>query len=169
MRVFVTGASGYIGGSVAERLVRSGHAVLGLVRSKEKAPLLKERGIDPLVGNLEDWRILSDAAQEADAVIHSASADEAGSVFTLIGALERTGKSLIYTTGSAIVADSAGGEYASSGVFTEDTYFEPVPFRRPRVEMIRFVREASISKGVRSVVICPTMNLRHRSWVATRQ
>jgi len=53
MRVFVTGASGYIGGSVAERLVRSGRAVLGLVRSKEKAPLLKERGIDPLVGNLE--------------------------------------------------------------------------------------------------------------------
>ena len=53
--------------------------------------------------------------------------------------------------------DSAGGEYASSGVFTEDTYFEPVPFRRPRVEMIRLVREAGISKGIRAVVICPTM------------
>jgi len=157
MKVFVTGAAGYIGGSVADGLVRAGHAVLGLVRSKEQAPLLKERGIDPLVGNLEDWRILSDAAQAADAVIHAASADDADSVLTLVGALERTGKPLIYTTGSGIVADSAGGEYASDVVFTEDTYFEPVPFRRPRVEMIRFVREAAINKGIRSVVICPTM------------
>ena len=157
MKVFVTGATGYIGGSVAERLVRSGHAVLGLVRSKEKALLLKERGIDPLVGTLDDWNILSDAAWEADAVIHAASADHPGSVLTLVGVLERTAKPLIYTTGSGIVADFAGGEYASSVVFTEDTCFEPVPFRRPRVEMIRFVREAGISKGIRSVVICPTM------------
>lgn len=157
MKVFVTGATGYIGGSVAERLVRAGHVVLGLVRSKEKAPLLKERGIDPLLGSLDDWRILSDAAQAADAVVHSASADNAGSVLALVGALERTGKPLIYTTGSGIVADNAGGEYASSIIFTEDTYFEPVPFRRPRVELIRFVREAAINKGIRSVVICPTM------------
>jgi nucleoside-diphosphate-sugar epimerase len=157
MKVFVTGATGYIGGSVAERLVREGHTVLGLVRSKEKASRLKERGIDPLLGTLDDWRILFDAAQAADAVIHAASADDAGSVLTLVGALERTGKPLIYTTGSGIVADNAGGEYASSIVFTEDTYFEPVPFRRPRVEMIRFVRDAAISKGIRSVVICPTM------------
>jgi hypothetical protein len=44
-----------------------------------------------------------------------------GSVLTPIGALERSAKPLIYTTGSGIVADSAGREYASSVVFTEDT------------------------------------------------
>jgi hypothetical protein len=76
---------------------------------------------------------------------------------TLIAALERSGKALICTTGSGIVGDSAGGEYASSLVFTEDTYFEPVPFRRPRVAMNRFVREAAIDKGIRSVVVCPSM------------
>jgi len=157
MRIFVTGATGYIGGSVAERLVVSGHTVVGLVRSREKALLLKERGIDPIVGTLDDWGVLTDAAHAADAVIHAASADHPGSVLTLVGALERTAKPLIYTTGSGIVADSAGGEYASSGVLTEDAYFEPVPFRRPRVEIIRFVREASITKGIRTVVICPTM------------
>jgi nucleoside-diphosphate-sugar epimerase len=53
--------------------------------------------------------------------------------------------------------DSAAGEYASSVIFTEDSYFEPVPFRRPRVAMNRFVREAAIDKGIRSVVICPSM------------
>lgn len=76
---------------------------------------------------------------------------------TLITALERSGKTLLCTTGSGIVVDSAAGEYAGSVVYTEDTYFEPVPFRRPRVAMNRFVREAAIDKGIRSVVICPSM------------
>ena len=157
MKVFVTGATGYIGGSVAERLIASGYQVVGLVRSKEKVPLLKDRGIDPVVGTLDESEILTRAAQEADAVIHAASADHPGSVVTLVSALERSGKTLIYTTGSGIVADSADGDYASSVVFTDDTYFEPVPFRRPRVAMNRFVRAAAIDKGIRSIVICPSM------------
>ncbi len=81
----------------------------------------------------------------------------AGAVVTLIAALERSGKTLICTTGSGIVVDSADGEYAGSVVYAEDTYFEPVPFRRPRVAMNRLVREAAIDKGIRSVVICPPM------------
>jgi NAD(P)-dependent dehydrogenase (short-subunit alcohol dehydrogenase family) len=114
-KVFITGATGYIGGSVAERFLTAGHEVFGLVRSKEKPPLLKGRGIDPVVGTLDNWRVLSDAAQSSDAVIHAASADDAGSVLTLVGPLERTGKPLIYTTGSGIVADSANGEYPAKG------------------------------------------------------
>jgi len=157
MKVFVTGATGYIGGSVAERLIASGHQVVGLVRTAEKARLLKDRGIEPVLGTLDDSEIITNAAHAADAVIQAASADHPGSVVTLVAALERSGKTLICTTGSGIVADSADGEYASSVVFTEDTYFEPVPFRRPRVAMNYFVRQAAIDKGIRSVVICPTM------------
>jgi len=157
MKVFVTGATGYIGGSVAERLIASGHQVVGLVRTAEKARLLKDRGIEPVLGNLDDSEIITNAAHAADAVIHAASADHPGSVVTLVAVLERSGKTLICTTGSGIVADSAAGEYAGSVVFTEDTYFEPVPFRRPRVAMNYFVRQAAIDKGIRSVVICPTM------------
>ncbi len=157
MKVFVTGATGYIGGSVAQRLIASGHQVVGLVRSAESIPLLKDRGIESVLGSLDDPEIITNAAQEADAVIHAASADHPGAVVTLIAALERSGKTLICTTGSGIVADSADGEYAGSVVYTEDTYFEPVPFRRPRVAMNRLVREAAIDKGIRSVVICPSM------------
>lgn len=157
MKIFVTGATGYIGGSVAERLIASGHQVVGLVRSAESIPLLKDRGIESALGNLDDPEIITNAAQEADAVIHAASADHPGAVVTLIAALERSGKTLICTTGSGLVADSADGEYAGSVVYTEDTYFEPVPFRRPRVAMNRLVREAAIDKGIRSVVICPSM------------
>ncbi len=157
MKVFVTGASGYIGGSVAERLVAAGHTVTGLVRSEEKALPLKERGVEPVIGSLDDFAVLTQAAQAADAVIHAASADHADSVVTLIAALERTGKTLIHTTGSSIVADSAGGEFAGSVYFTEDTYSEPVPFRRPRVAVNRLVREAALDKGIRGIVICPPM------------
>ncbi|QHN05145.1 NAD-dependent epimerase/dehydratase family protein [Granulicella sp. WH15] len=157
MKVFVTGASGYIGGSVAERLMAAGHAVTGLVRSEEKALLLRERGVEPVIGSLDDFAVLTQAAQAADAVIHAASAEHADSVVTLIAALERTEKTLIHTTGSSIVADSAGGEFAGSVYFTEDTYSEPVPFRRPRVAINRLVREAALDKGIRGIVICPPM------------
>ena len=56
---------------------------------------------------------------------------------TLVTALERSGKLLIHTTGSAIVADHGDGEYASTVPLTEDAYFDPVPYRRPRVDMNR--------------------------------
>jgi nucleoside-diphosphate-sugar epimerase len=157
MRFFVTGASGYIGGSVAERLRASGHEVQGLVRSEEKARLLEERGITPILGTLDESAILTDAARHADAVIHAAHADHARAVETLVAALERSGKLLIHTSGSSIVADEAGGEYTSPVEFTEDTYFEPVPYRRPRVALNRFVRQAGIDKSIRAVVICPAM------------
>ena len=157
MKVFITGATGYIGGSVAHRLIELGHDVSGLVRSANKIPLLKERGIEPVLGTLDDPEILTHAADAADAVIHAASADHPGSVVTLVSALERSGKALIYTTGSDIVADSASGEHGEASVITDDSYFEPVPFRRPRVAMNRFVRQAAIDKGIRSIVICPSM------------
>jgi nucleoside-diphosphate-sugar epimerase len=157
MKVFVTGASGYLGGSVTEKLVAADHAVTGLVRNEEKASLLEARGIAPVLGTLDDPDILARAAQAADIVIHAASADHPASVVTLVTALERSGKTLIHTTGSAIVADHADGEYRTDTPLTEDDYFEAVPYRRPRVDMNRYVREAAIQKGVRAVVICPTM------------
>ncbi|GEM_PF-2198728 len=68
MRVFVTGAAGYIGGSVAEGLLARGHAVTGLVRTADRAALMAERGITPVIGTLESDEILTNAALEADAV-----------------------------------------------------------------------------------------------------
>jgi uncharacterized protein YbjT (DUF2867 family) len=57
MKLFVTGSSEYIGGSVAEKLCGSGHQALGLVRSEEKARLVKDRGIEPIIGTLDDTPI----------------------------------------------------------------------------------------------------------------
>ncbi len=157
MKIFITGAAGYIGGSVAEKLVAGGHMVSGLTRSEDKATRLKARGIEPVIGSLDDVAVLTAAAQAADAVIHAADADHAASVVTLVTALERSGKLFIHTTGSSIVADHADGDYAAVTPLTEDDYFDPVPFRRARVDINRYVRQAAIEKGVRTAVIAPAM------------
>ncbi|WP_454721212.1 MULTISPECIES: NAD-dependent epimerase/dehydratase family protein [Cupriavidus] len=157
MKIFITGAAGYIGGSVAAKLVAAGHDVTGLARSPQQVPLLEARGIRAVTGTLDDTEVLAAAARAADAVIHAANADHAGALMTLVAALERSGKLLIHTTGSAIVADHADGAYAAQTPLTEDDAFEPVAYRRPRVDMNRYVRQAAIEKGIRSVVVCPGM------------
>lgn len=157
MKFFITGAAGYIGGSVAQRLLSDGHDVTGLVRSREKAELLQNLGITPVIGSLDDAAVLTAAAQAADAVIHAADADHAASVETLVSALEHSGKLLIHTSGSSIVADHADGAFAATIPLSEDDWFAPVPFRERRIAMNRMVRTAAIDRGVRSVVIAPAM------------
>jgi nucleoside-diphosphate-sugar epimerase len=157
MKFFVTGASGYIGGSVARRLLDAGHQVAGLVRSEEKARLLKERGIELVSGTLDDAGILADAARRADAVINAASSDHRAAVEAFLAALARSGKLYVHTSGSSIVSDDARGDSANPVAFAEDTYFEPVPERRQRVALNRMIREAGIDRGVRTVIVCPPM------------
>lgn len=156
MQFFVTGATGFIGGSIAQKLIEAGHQVAGLTRSEEKGAALMARGFKPVVGSLGDTALLTAAAQAADAVIHAADADDEASLDVLLNALEGSGKLFIHTSGSSVIADDAQGADAGQE-FTEDTPFTPVPFREQRVAMNRRVREAGIDRAIRTVVICPGM------------
>ncbi|MEO6921825.1 MAG: NAD(P)H-binding protein [Collimonas sp.] len=63
MRVFITGASGFIGGSVAARFMREGYSVRGLVRTPEQVERLKAQGIEPVPGTLADAGIVGAIAR----------------------------------------------------------------------------------------------------------
>src|SRR5512142_393283 len=101
MKIFCTGASGYIGGSVAAHLAAAGHQVTGLVRSQEKADAIRARGIAPLMGTLDDAGTLVEAARAADVIVNAASADHEGAADALLGALAGSGKPFIHTSGSS--------------------------------------------------------------------
>lgn len=73
MRVFVTGATGYVGQAVAEAFRRRGHRVSGLVRSSEKGRILAAREIEPVIGGMQDPASYERAALAADVLVHCAA------------------------------------------------------------------------------------------------
>ncbi len=156
MNIFVTGATGYIGGTIARRLLDDGHRVRGLVRDTEKARGLASFGVEPVTGSLDDAAMLMAEARRADAVVNTANSDHRGAVEALLEGLAGSDKPFIHTSGSSILADDAHGDIASEKIYDEDTPFEPVPGKQSRVAIDRTIRDAS-RRGVRSIVVCPTM------------
>jgi nucleoside-diphosphate-sugar epimerase len=164
VRVFVTGVTGYIGGSIAARLVREGHRVVGLTRSADRVEALRGRGIEAVVGTLSDVDLVATAAASADAVINAADSDHRAVVEALIDALADTGKPLLHTSGSSIVGDDARG-HASDSVFTEATVrpggpWRPTPDKAARVAIDRLIVKAA-DRNVRSVVLCNSLIYGH--------
>jgi nucleoside-diphosphate-sugar epimerase len=157
MRIFLTGANGFIGGAVAAALIAAGHRVRGLVRSTAKAELVTAYGIDPVVGSLDDAALLQTEARAADATINTASSDHRGAVEALIAAMASSGKPLIHSSGTSIVADLAMGE-PSERIFYEAMPIEPLPERAARVAIDRLVLAAP---GIRSIVLCNAMIYGH--------
>lgn len=156
MNIFITGASGYIGGSVAAALIKKGHKVRGLTRSESVAEQLEAYGIDPVMGSLDDSELLMEQASKADAVINTANADHLGAVEALIAGLKDTGKVLIHTSGSSIIGDDARGDFCTDAVYSEDTPLVVDPRKQARRNIDLLVIEAS-KLNVRSSVIIPSL------------
>lgn len=156
MKLFITGAAGYIGGSIAARLVAQGHTVRGLLRDEAKAPALFACGIEPVIGSLDDEDVLAREAREADGVVNTANADHLASLQVMIAALEGSGKPLVHTSGSSVIGDDARGNWLSQSIFDEDTPFVVEPAKQARHALNGTVLAAA-ARGVRSVVVCPTL------------
>ena len=120
MRVFVTGATGFIGSAVVRELLMAGHQVLGLARSDAAAEALTQMGAEMHRGQLADIESLVAGARACDGVahlafIHDFSRYEASvevdrkAVEAMAGALEGSGKPLIVTSGTTLLASGRIG------------------------------------------------------------
>jgi nucleoside-diphosphate-sugar epimerase len=154
--IFITGASGYIGGSVAQKLIKTGLRVRGLVRTNENADALSKLGVEPVVGDLNDADLLIREAKQADGVINAASADHSESVQALIKGLEGSSKPFIHTSGSSIVGDDVRGSQRTESIFDEYTPLVVQKLKQPRRDIDLMVLAAA-ANDVRSIVICPSL------------
>jgi nucleoside-diphosphate-sugar epimerase len=151
MRVFVTGATGFVGTAVVGELLDAGHQVLGAARSDEGMKALASRGVEAHRGDLTDPASFVSGAVACDATVHLAFIHdfsrfaenieiEQRCVEAMLGALEGSGKPFIATSGTALLA--------AGKVATEDD--PAAPQGRGLTETM--VREAA-ARGVRTAVI----------------
>ncbi|HEX9017766.1 MAG TPA: SDR family oxidoreductase [Anaerolineaceae bacterium] len=130
MRVFITGATGYIGSAVVREMIQAGHQVVGLTRSTNGAEMLNKAGAEVHRGTLDDLDSLRNGAAAADGVIHLAFRHEEGlsnfadalkldlrAVETMGAALEGSGKPFI-TTNHRSGEETEKALFALSGVRT---------------------------------------------------
>jgi nucleoside-diphosphate-sugar epimerase len=131
MRIFITGASGYVGSVVTEKAVKAGHEVIGLARSQSSADKVRKLGGTPLLATLEDTTLLADAASKADAVLHLGFVHEfdrpyeeliaidSKAISAMGRAMAGSNKPLITTSGTGAAAPDNGKETTEEAPFRE--------------------------------------------------
>ncbi len=117
MKVLCTGATGYVGSRVVDRLIGKGYAVTGVTSREAALEALRSKGVNPILGNLKAANKLIELAQDHDAIVHTAflahdaSFDEAVETEALflkdlIHSLRGSGKTVIVSNGTAFLGDS---------------------------------------------------------------
>lgn len=159
MRVFLTGATGWIGSAITQELLDAGHTVVGLVRSKEDGEKLAAAGGTPLRGSLTDLDVLRQGAGDADGVIHTAF----GLDFSDYDRLSQEDRAAIETfaeafAGSdrAIVVTHGLGQLSAGETFTEDARPAIIPDYPRASEQTAF---ALAERGVRTSVVRPARSI----------
>jgi len=157
MRVFVTGATGFIGSAVAGAFARAGHEVRGLCRTPAKARGLAALEVTPVAGTLDDPALLVSEARAAHASVHCA-VEYSPRTWDLHGAVLDALLSGARAAGRArtVVATSGVWVYGDTGdgVADETSPERPLPFVAPRSAMDRRVLEAAAG-DVRTFVLRP--------------
>jgi nucleoside-diphosphate-sugar epimerase len=136
MRVFLTGATGFIGSRVAAQLLGAGHQVLGLTRSDAGARTLESIGAEAFRGDIEDLESLSRGAEQADAVIHTAFDHDFSNFVANCEkdgrAIRALGKPLVGSDRPLLITSGVGMGYSGPGKpATEDVFDREHP--NPRI------------------------------------
>ncbi|KDR66371.1 hypothetical protein GALMADRAFT_259437 [Galerina marginata CBS 339.88] len=155
MKVFVTGATGFVGSAVVKELISNGHEVVGLVRSEEGVKSLSALGVQALQGTLTDLDVLQKGASESDGVIHTAFVHDwsnfAASCATDKAAIEAIGAVLV-GSGKPFVVTSGILGLATGRLGTEDDEVDPATAISPRA-LSDLAALALASQGVRVSII----------------
>jgi len=153
MRVFVTGAAGFIGVETTKELIANGHQVVGLARSEDNVRTLEELGAQVHRGSLQDLDSLKRGASDADGVIHLAFIHDFAR-FTENGAIDKAAieamGDVLAGTSKPFIVTSGTGLVASNVVITEDIRRDSSPYV-PRVSEQTALAYAA--RGVRAMTI----------------
>lgn len=158
MRVLLTGATGYIGSAVAEKLLSAGHEVIGLARSDEAASILESHGIEARKGDLRDGESLAAAAQASEAVIHTANTNDrdaaeadrrAEEIF--LSKMEGRDAPFVYTSGIWVLGNT--GEHVAD----EETPRNPAPLVAWRAATEERLKAVPPARRVRIAIIRPAI------------
>lgn len=160
MRVFVTGATGFVGTAVVQELINAGHQVLGLARSDASAQRLQEAGAEVLRGDLEDLDSLRAGAGETDGVIHAGFIHD----FTRFAEVCEVDKKAITTIGEVLAGSNrplivtSGTALVSPGQLATEDIVPPFNPAWPRAS--EQAAEAVCALGVRaaSVRLSPSVH-----------
>ncbi len=147
MKIFVTGASGFIGSAVTSELIGSGHKVIGLARSDKSAEVLAKAGATPLRGALEELDSLKQGASEADGVINLGFNHD----FSQFGASVQAESKAIEVMGE-VLKDTGRPLIIASGGPTLSEKFDQSVSMNPREAIARKVLELA-QQNVRSSVV----------------
>jgi len=154
MRVFITGATGWVGTAVVKELIAAGHEVSGLTRSKANADALTEAGGTPILGSITDLDVLRSSAAQADGVIHTAFGLDMSKIVEIsaedIRAIEAFADVFMGSDRPFIVAGGIG-IYPRGEVFTEEMSIGPIMPAFPRAT--EQTTMAMAERGVRATVV----------------
>ncbi|EJD06861.1 NAD-binding protein [Fomitiporia mediterranea MF3/22] len=168
--IFLTGATGYIGGSVLWRLLNHKDAknfdIKVLVRDPAKAKLLQEKfGLEAVVGSHSDSDKVESLAQQADYVIATADSDNLGAAKATLRGMkkycDKNGKVPIYihTSGTGVLTDNAAGMYATERIY-DDSKVEDIESLDPKTQIHREIDIEVVSTDqagyVRTYIILPS-------------
>lgn len=182
MRIFLTGATGFIGSAVAAQLIAAGHQVTGLTRSPQGAAALRAAGVEPLAGDITEPESLRRGAMASDGVIHTAfnhdfstfpanCARDGLAIDALASALQGSSRPLLITS---VVGMGA----AKPGALAVENHFNPEqPNPRKASELagmaalsnnvnLSFIRLSQVHNRVKQGLITPLISLAREKGVS---